>query len=283
VSPSPASGGAGALPAALYARPEAFQRERRTIFQSSWLPVARAAAIKAPGDYVAQSIGGWPVFVIAERNGALAAFRNVCRHQGLPLFDTGAGRCEQIRCRYHGWTYDTAGAFIEAPPKVAPPDPADPLHRLEAVKVLASEGLIFVCLGASPTAGDGLGSLAALKLGALEFREEAVTDIDANWKLVIEAALSMAPAGARRDLLWPVTILDATAGGAIVHQVIPRAFQRTRIHHLRYGAAPAADMNSVKIAALAAQAACEQGNAPALDGKAALVDFRTRVAASHAA
>lgn len=278
----PAGGAAAALPAALYARPEAFQHERRTVFQRAWLPIARAAAIAGPGDYVAQSIGGWPVFVIADRRGALAAFRNVCRHQGLPIFDTGAGRCEQIRCRYHGWTYDTGGGFIEAPPKVAPPDPADPMHRLEQVKVLVSEGLIFVYLGASPPADAGLGALAALGLGALEFRDETVTDIDANWKLVVEAALAMPPAGAKRELLWPVSILDATAGGAIVHQVIPRAFQRTRIHHLRFGAAPAADMNAVKTAAVAVHAACEQGNAPPSDGNAALADFRAGVAASRA-
>jgi phenylpropionate dioxygenase-like ring-hydroxylating dioxygenase large terminal subunit len=90
------------------------------VFGDAWLLLARTDVLAKPGDYVAQSLGGWPLFAIADPEGSAIAFRNVCRHQKLPLFDSGAGHCTQIRCRYHGWTYDTTGRFLTAPPPVAP-------------------------------------------------------------------------------------------------------------------------------------------------------------------
>lgn len=270
--------------AAPYTRPEAFQRERRTVFQSAWLLLARASLVVKPGDYVAQTLGGWPVFAIADANGTPAAFRNVCRHQGLPLFDTGGGRCEQIRCRYHGWTYDTAGDFVAAPPAVAPPDPRDPLHRLERVAAACRHGLLFVHLGAAPPSlAETPDALADSNFDRLGFSGESVTDIDVNWKVVIEQALALPPTGVDRRLQWPTSILDLVAGGVVLHQVVARAFQRTRIHHHRYGAAKAdavaTGAEALKHACLAAQAELQRGSTPALPETPALADFRARLSA----
>jgi len=270
--------------AALYTRPEAFQRERRSIFQSAWLLLSRAALLQKPGDWVAQTLGGWPVFAIAGTEGAPAAFRNVCRHQGLPLFDTGSGNCEQIRCRYHGWTYDTAGAFVTAPPAVAPPDPQDPLHRLERVAAASRHGLLFVHLGASPPPLGGTSDpLADLGLDRLGFAGEAVTDIDVNWKLALEEALARPPAGVERRLQWPSLIVDAAAGGVVLHQVVPRAFLRTHIHHHCYGAADsaavAAEAAALKRECLAAQTELQRGAMPAFPESAALREFRAALRA----
>lgn len=296
---------AAALPASLYTRPEAFQRERRAVFASRWLLLARETALEAPGDHVAATLGGWPVFAIAEEADApglvrRGAFRNVCRHQGLPLFDPGAGHCEQIRCRYHGWTYDLAGRFVSAPPKVAPSDPADPRHHLERVGAAGFEGLLFVHLGAAPppleTSLDALGpALAAAGFGALRFEGERATDIDANWKVVVEQSLAACPPDIARTLQWPCTILDAVPGGAVLHQVIARAFQRTRIVHHVY-AEPGAEARAAKLlaetsrqaealktASAAAQAALESGIAPAFAESPALAAFRALVRQAHRA
>jgi len=285
----------GALPPALYAGPEAFQRERRTIFQKAWLLLARGDLLRAPGAYVAQSIGGWPVFAVADAAGEPGAFRNVCRHQGLPLFDTGAGRCVEIRCRYHGWTYGADGRFMSAPPQVMPPDPDNAMHQLERVASTLFRGLLFIHLdGASaplePAAGELAAALADVDVDALPFHGETVTDIDANWKIVMEQALAAAPAGAGRRYGWPTLVLDIGDGEVVIHQVIPRAFQRTRIHHHHYAAGggaalverTTAEAAVLKTASIAAQAQCAQGLAPALPSTPTLADFRDRVRVAHA-
>lgn len=289
------------LPAALYARPEAFQRERRTVFANAWLLLGRAASLRMPGDYMAATLGGWPVFAMADQFGAPGAFRNICRHQGLPLFDSGAGQCEQIRCRYHGWTYDTAGRFVAAPPKVAPPDPGNSLHSLERVGAAGFQGLLFVHLGAAPppleTALNALvPALTAAHFSRLGFHGETVTDIDANWKIVVELFLGTPPDNVTRTLQWPCVVLDRFPDGVIIHQIVARAFQRSRIVHYRYVAAgidaahnaegaarSRADMETVETGALAVQAALEAGATPAIPETPGLAEFRARIREAHPA
>jgi len=277
-----------ALSAALYAGPEAFQRERRTVFQTAWLLLARSEMLREPGAYVAQTLGGWPIFAIADVNGLAGVYRNICRHQGLPLFDTGAGRCAEIRCRYHGWTYGADGRFMVAPPQVMPSDPADAMHQLERVAAKAFRGLLFIHLGGAPTELEpAVAGLAGVDFEALPFQGETITDIDANWKVVMEHALAAAPAGLSRRSIWPTLLVDAGDGGVVLHQVIPRAFQRTRIHHYRYGAAPAepiaAEANALRAAAVAAQAEVGRGVVPDLPPTPALAEFRALVRAAHSA
>jgi phenylpropionate dioxygenase-like ring-hydroxylating dioxygenase large terminal subunit len=277
------------LAATLYTGPEAFLRERRSIFETAWLLLARSGALQRPGDYVAHSLGGWPVFAIADASGAPRVFRNVCRHQKLPLFDSGAGRCEQIRCRYHGWTYDTAGRFISAPPQVAP---SGALSRdLEAVTTEQRHGLLFAYLDESPPAlAESLpalaSALAGARLGTLAFLTETATDVDANWKLIMEQAIADHVPGVTRRVEWPSLILDFAEAGAVVHQVIVRSFRRTRIHHHHYGAhatvvQATAQVAHWKTAALARQTALETGAPAALPDSSELESFRSRVRAAH--
>jgi nitrite reductase/ring-hydroxylating ferredoxin subunit len=269
-------------PTALYARPEAFQRERRSVFEAAWLLLARVEQMRDPGSYVAQSLGGWPVFAIADSAGSLNGFRNVCRHQGLPVFDTGTGRCEEIRCRYHGWSYDASGRFRDAPAQSAPADPADPLHHLERVATATAHELLFVHLG-QPASAPVLPALAAAGLDTLAFAGESMTDIDANWKLVVEAMLRLAPPDGVRALDWPTLIVDAVPNGVVIHQLIPRAFQRTRIQHHRYGGTVALELDAVRAAAVAAQTALLEMPAMPLDTNAAVIGFREQIKRAHPA
>jgi nitrite reductase/ring-hydroxylating ferredoxin subunit len=270
------------MPTALYARPEAFQRERRSVFEAAWLLLARAEQVREPGSYVAQSLGGWPVFAIADSAGRPNGFRNVCRHQGLPIFDTGVGRCAEIRCRYHGWSYDASGRFRDAPAQSAPADPADPLHHLERAAMATAHQLLFVHLG-KPVGAPALPALAAAGLDALAFAGESVTDIDANWKLVIEAMLRLASSVGVRGLDWPTLIVDAVSNGVVVHQVIPRAFQRTRIQHHRYGGAAVPDLDAVRQAAVATQTALMEMPAMPLETNPEVIAFRGQIRRAHPA
>lgn len=68
-----------------------------------------------PGQYVASEFAGFRIFIIKDRHGKLNAFHNVCRHRAGPLVTDSHGQCDVLRCKYHGWTYDTNGTLKVAP------------------------------------------------------------------------------------------------------------------------------------------------------------------------
>ncbi|TXL80281.1 Rieske (2Fe-2S) protein [Vineibacter terrae] len=215
----------GLLPARLYLEPDAFTHERQALFAHAWQMLGRADALAATGDYVCQILGGWPVFA-ARSDAGIAAFHNQCRHQGLPVVDAGAGRRTELRCRYHGWTYDLAGRFVQAPPKVAPSQPHGPECNLPTVRIERRHGLLFIHVEADAAPFDDAPALAGVE--ALRPRGDATVDIDANWKAVVEHLLDEAPQ-AGRHWLWPTLVIDHAADARIIHQVIPRTHLRTRL------------------------------------------------------
>lgn len=264
------------LPAAWYTRPEIFARERRALFARAWQMLGRRDQLKNPGDYLAATLGGWSVFAMLDDAGQLGAFQNVCRHQGLPVLDAGGGNCEVLRCRYHGWTYDREGRFVKAPPPVAPADVADPLHHLVCVGTTTAAGLIFIRI----EGGEPLDAALGTELHGLSFLSEVASDIDANWKIAIEILLS-GDDGLR--WWWPTFIAKPLADGAVVYQVMPRAFRRTRlVAHLyaRAHAAAAAMVERAKRAADDAKAACE-AQQRALEGGGAGRSTELRLAQFH--
>src|SRR5438067_11696625 len=102
------------LPFSWYSDEALLQRERRRIFARSWQYGGRAAQVAQPGSYLATDAGGIPVLVTRDRDGALHAFLNVCRHRGAVLTD-GCGERATIQCRYHAWTYELDGSLRTAP------------------------------------------------------------------------------------------------------------------------------------------------------------------------
>ena len=106
--------------------------------------------------------------------GALRAYRNVCRHRGSRLL-SGSGQCKAaIRCRYHGWTYRLDGSLIGVPEGMAFGEKLDkPSLGLMPVRVEEMCGLVFVNLDpdAAPLAelvGDLPQRLAPYRIETLE-------------------------------------------------------------------------------------------------------------------
>ena len=89
--------------------------------------------------------------------------------------------------------------------------------------------------------------------------------------------------GGVRALDWPTLIVDAMPNGVVIHQLIPRAFQRTRIQHHRYGGAVALELDAVRAAAVAAQTALLEMPAMPLDTNAAVIAFREQIRRAHPA
>ena len=130
-------------------------------------------------------------------------------------------------------------------------------------------------------------ALADAKLETLEFRTETTTDVDANWKLVMEQALAYRISDGVRAAAWPCLLIDAAGDGAVIHQLIARSYHRTRIHHHHYGAPAVVERTAAgvvpwKSGAIARQAALEARAIVPLPSSPELEGFLSRVRAAHA-
>jgi len=176
------------LPADWYWDDAVHRREREAILAPSWFLLARAEQLQAPGDYVAGEVAGKPLFALRGRDGSLRAFHNVCLHRAGPLVREAAGRCQLLRCAYHGWAYDLSGRLKRAPGFEAAPGFEVARFTLPEARVETWQGLVFVCLDrGAPGLADWLGDIAAVArefpaLRDLAYHGEVTREGAANWK-----------------------------------------------------------------------------------------------------
>jgi phenylpropionate dioxygenase-like ring-hydroxylating dioxygenase large terminal subunit len=145
-----------ALPAQWYHDPAIFEAERRTIFQQEWLYALHANELAEPGQYATLDLAGFPLILLRDREGAIQAFHNVCRHRGAPLVTTESGRLagNSLTCRYHGWSYELRGDFKGAPHCEALSACERSDLGLLKVHVQVYRGLVFVNLAGQPVPFD---------------------------------------------------------------------------------------------------------------------------------
>jgi phenylpropionate dioxygenase-like ring-hydroxylating dioxygenase large terminal subunit len=192
VVPPPAATGS-ALEARLYIDPELLAAEQELIFERTWQLAGHVSALPRTGSYLTAQAGTQPVLVIRDEDGALRAYRNVCRHRGSRLL-SGSGRCKAaIRCRYHGWTYRLDGSLIGVPEGLGfGTKLAKGALGLMGARVEQMCGLVFVNLDpdATPLAelvGDLPQRLARYRIDTLEpFAVSGGSRQPANWKAVAD-------------------------------------------------------------------------------------------------
>jgi phenylpropionate dioxygenase-like ring-hydroxylating dioxygenase large terminal subunit len=138
-----------ALPAWVYNNAELTRLEQERILMPSWQLVCHVNSIPNPGDFQTFDLGTESVLVLRERDGAIRAFHNVCRHRGARLLD-GAGNCSPtITCPYHGWSYRHDGRLIGTPVRESFPDLDRAKLGLRSVGVDFAFGFVFVCLASN--------------------------------------------------------------------------------------------------------------------------------------
>jgi phenylpropionate dioxygenase-like ring-hydroxylating dioxygenase large terminal subunit len=181
---------AGTLPPACYADPALFRWEQESLFRRTWVGVGRVDRWAAPGDYSALDIGGAPIIVLRDNEGALRAFANTCRHRGSKLLE-GDGNCGTIRCPFHRWTYALDGRLLMAPRMDKTENFALEEHGLIPLRADACQGFAFVCFDddVEPLA-DWLGDFPRLhtpwSLGDMVSTRRREFEVACNWKSFLE-------------------------------------------------------------------------------------------------
>lgn len=179
------------LPARWYHDPAIYEQERQRIFAREWLLYGHEAMVAEPGAYLAQTIAGWPLLVIRDKDGRLRGFHNVCRHRASMLVPEGTGKASALRCMYHGWVYDTQGCLKKAPDFGGNEAALCSEIQLFSIHLEVWKGFIFICLAAeAPPFADSLGDLpevaAQIDLSGFAHHSSAKHVIACNWKVYAE-------------------------------------------------------------------------------------------------
>jgi AcrR family transcriptional regulator len=227
------------LPAWAYAEGRLLNLERERLFRPSWQLVGHEADIPKQGDYLSADLAGERVLVVRSRERDIRAFRNTCRRRPHALISSSRGHLTGIACEVHGLVYELDGRFRSG-------DTPGDLSVLE----LALPGRFILVRAAAPAGTGGAESASLLEIAGApagewellpDLRPDGICDIAvaADWKLIVEQWLEAPPrpAGTERSFLPPNQILERSAGGALLLQVIPQSPGRCVIRRLDYSVA----------------------------------------------
>lgn len=195
-----------ALPGAFFSDERVYAADLEHIFARHWLFVASEPEIPEAGDYRAYQIGPYPIFILRQDDGSIAAFHNTCRHRGSRILQQDSGVVgAKIVCPYHRWGYDTAGRVVDCGPG-GDAALAKGLH-LKRVHLRNLSGLLFVCVADDPPedfadlAAQMTPYLAAHALPLTKVAKQVDLIEHGNWKLTLENNRECFHCGGHPELL----------------------------------------------------------------------------------
>jgi phenylpropionate dioxygenase-like ring-hydroxylating dioxygenase large terminal subunit len=89
-------------------------QEDEKMWPNIWQFAAREEDMPEPGDTVVYELGDKSFLLIRQQDGSVRAFYNVCLHRGRKL-RTESGPSIQLRCPFHGFTWNNNGSLKEIP------------------------------------------------------------------------------------------------------------------------------------------------------------------------
>ncbi|GAC1309377.1 MAG: aromatic ring-hydroxylating dioxygenase subunit alpha [Steroidobacteraceae bacterium] len=180
---------ATALDRDFYTHPEDFQLDLEMIWYREWLFVGHDCEVPKAGNYLTVQVGEYPVVIVRDREGALAAFHNSCRHRGSRICPEEHGSAARLVCPYHQWTYSLDGRLLAARDMGAGFDKS--LYGLKRVHCESVGGYVWICLAPSAPDFDVVRAHLAPyfvphRLHETKVAYEYTIIENANWKLVWE-------------------------------------------------------------------------------------------------
>jgi len=178
-------------PASWYGDARILELER-TVFSRSWQLVGRADQVREPGQYVGFEIAGEPVVVVRGNDKVLRGFFNVCRHHAAAVITKSEGKAENLRCPYHGWTYNLEGALVLPPEFGGVANFDRGANGLVPIQSVEWQGWVFVKLDPDGPSLEGfLGKslierLEHLNLEQLRWFERRHYSVNCNWKVFVD-------------------------------------------------------------------------------------------------
>ena len=174
------------LPREAYVDAAWHAREMRAVFGAEWVCAGRLADL-APGTMRRVSLGGAPVILCRDADGALSAFHNTCRHRGAELCREAVEPMGKlIRCPYHAWAFAAADGRLVSTAHAQPTADFDrAAHGLFPVSVRVWAGFVFLNAAAHPgplQADMPLETLDNWPMAGLVTGHRSERLLECNWK-----------------------------------------------------------------------------------------------------
>ncbi len=174
-----------------YYDPDFHRLEADLVWSRTWQMACREEQIATVGDSLVYEVADTSLIVIRTAPDEIRAFHNSCLHRGTQL-RTRSGRVEQLRCPYHGISWNIDGTLREIPCDWDFPDIVPSEFCLPEALVDTWGGFVFVNFDtdAAPL-GEYLEDLPAHFVDwPLEERwmsAHIVRTMPCNWKVALEA------------------------------------------------------------------------------------------------
>jgi phenylpropionate dioxygenase-like ring-hydroxylating dioxygenase large terminal subunit len=172
--------------------PQLYEKEFQKLFRETPLVACVSSDLPEPGSYLLFEDVGVPMLIVRGRDGQVRSFLNVCPHRGAKVVRNACGKASRFTCRFHGWTFDSAGKAVGIPEEGQFCGKIDERKRLVPCPAEERHGLVFV--QATPNSAMNLDAHLANfgeeleKLGmanAVRVKNDEVC-IRSNWKYTID-------------------------------------------------------------------------------------------------
>jgi phenylpropionate dioxygenase-like ring-hydroxylating dioxygenase large terminal subunit len=179
------------VPAERYYSPEFAALEVQRMWPRVWQVACMVDHVAEPGDYFEYRFGPYGVLIVRGEDGSLRAFQNACRHRGNSLCVGSGSGLRELKCGYHGWTWDLAGALKRVPDRKGFGALRMSDFPLVAARVDTFEGMVFVNLDldAMPLAeylDEIPRDIAWCRIGDFRCYATLTVEVEANWKTIAD-------------------------------------------------------------------------------------------------
>ena len=200
------------IPVDRWTSQEFFDLEVEKMWSKTWQAVCRETQVINPGDYRVYDIAHYSVLVVRTESGELKGYYNSCLHRSRVL-KQGAGNAKELRCPYHGFSWNLDGSFHDAPCMWDFEHIKRDEFNLPEVKVDIWGGWVFINMDEdSQDLHDYLGILPEhFERWAPEDRYVAMhveKVINCNWKAGVEAFIESYHAVQTHPQILPYTGAD---------------------------------------------------------------------------
>ncbi len=179
-------------PSAWYTDPRILDLEQLAVFSRSWQPAGRSGQVRNPGQYITAEVAGESILIVRGNDSVLRGFYNVCRHHAAAVVTECEGKAENLRCPYHGWTYDLEGKLILTPEFAGVANFDRNANGLVPVQIGEWQGWVFVKLDGGDISlekfldADLVERLKPLNLERLNWFERRSYFLNCNWKVFVD-------------------------------------------------------------------------------------------------